>query len=203
MADLITLENASVVTAWAAILAVVGAAVCSLWNTLVQRRHNRLSVRPLVVLQINTHRFDSGVRVILTLENLGVGPAIVNKLTFNLDDNPVHECAEPAETIVNAIDTCFKGSHWQGRYKIESHGVPAIKSAILTNRAHVLATVSFLFTQPAIKNSPNPKVRASYEAQFKEVTRNIDRFDVFLDYESLHGEKFHYDTLDGREKIKV
>ncbi len=45
------------------------------WQLLVQRGHNKLSVKPLLVLE---HQWKDGIRMIF-LKNVGLGPAIVNR----------------------------------------------------------------------------------------------------------------------------
>lgn len=70
-------ENTGLVTAWTAIVISVFALVVTLWQAYVMRRHNKLSVRPLLVTAEQEKTNGNTGYFLFELENCGVGPAII------------------------------------------------------------------------------------------------------------------------------
>ena len=59
----------------------------TLWQSVQVRKHNRLSVKPVLdFCWVNNH--EKGI--ICQLVNLGVGPAFLNEITFFVDDKEFH-----------------------------------------------------------------------------------------------------------------
>lgn len=70
-------ENASLITAWSAIIISLFALAVTWWQTCVTRKHNKLSVRPLLVTSDHEKTNGNTGHFMFELENCGVGPAII------------------------------------------------------------------------------------------------------------------------------
>lgn len=73
----------SVVTTVATVVIAVAAVVVGVWQSLAARKHNRLSVRPLLVLEVNCDPTLRGFGV--WIANKGVGPARVTDFRVLVD----------------------------------------------------------------------------------------------------------------------
>jgi hypothetical protein len=71
--------DAALVTAAAAVVVAVIALFISVWEAVTSRRHNRLSVRPLVCMELCTTDHMS-----LVLNNNGLGPAVIMRYLFEI-----------------------------------------------------------------------------------------------------------------------
>jgi hypothetical protein len=80
------------VTAIAAISVAAIALVVSIWQGYETRHHNRLSVRPVLILDVDYTK-DEAVETI-RLRNVGTGPAIVKTFTVNEDGQPVQKVGD-------------------------------------------------------------------------------------------------------------
>jgi hypothetical protein len=113
---LTTLNTDVIVAASAAVIALAALGV-SIWQGLLMRKHNRLSVTPHL-------RFDailrSDVPIRIVLSNTGVGPAIITDNKVCIDgENPV---VNDGETLWRAIRSSLKLDNHQIRMYIPDVG---------------------------------------------------------------------------------
>ncbi len=73
--------RASTIAAVSATVAAVAAVVIAMWDNVQSRQHNRLSVLPYVDITLTRSDYADGV---LTIENLGTGPAIIQGMTIRV-----------------------------------------------------------------------------------------------------------------------
>lgn len=59
----------------------------TIWQGSLTRRHNRLSVRPHLVVETSSDDFEYEVR----LTNNGLGPAVIKRIDVTVDGNPILE----------------------------------------------------------------------------------------------------------------
>lgn len=77
--------RADTVTAVAATVTAVAALAVAVWDNVQSRSYNRLSVRPLLVLDAQRNTSDRTDEGELTLSNQGVGPALLRELTIRYE----------------------------------------------------------------------------------------------------------------------
>ena len=70
------------IAAIAAVVVAAFAVLVSVWEGVANRRHNRLMVRPLLVMQYRDH---PGHPLSLALQNVGLGPAVIESLQIFID----------------------------------------------------------------------------------------------------------------------
>lgn len=89
--------NANTVAATAATVTAVAALVVAVWDNAQSRDYNRLSVRPLLVMDAERTTTDTEDRGELRISNQGVGPAVLRDLFIHL--GPIAESGRPAEPL--------------------------------------------------------------------------------------------------------
>ena len=77
--------RADTVTAVAATVTAVAALAVAVWDNVQSRSYNRLSVRPLLVLDAQRSTSSETDEGELTLSNQGVGPALLRELTIRYE----------------------------------------------------------------------------------------------------------------------
>ncbi len=76
------MENNSILSLCAIIIA-LSALIVTVWQGIIMRKHNRLSVTPHIRID---HSYDSGVGMAkYVLKNSGIGPAIIVSLQLKID----------------------------------------------------------------------------------------------------------------------
>jgi hypothetical protein len=64
----------------------LGAAITTIWQSVLTRNHNRLSVRPLLRID---RKYVTGECASIVLTNAGFGPAIINSVRVSVDGMPL------------------------------------------------------------------------------------------------------------------
>ena len=91
-----------------AIVAIVAVAF-TFWQIRVGREHNRLSVRPRLVIWLDPATDSSGHHITTVVRNLGLGPAYVTKIEYLFKGVPVN--IRDADAVQRAMHAAF-GARW-------------------------------------------------------------------------------------------
>ncbi|WP_421107324.1 hypothetical protein [Streptomyces sp. NEAU-S77] len=91
-----SLDGNTLVAVCATVIALVSLAV-SVHESRAARRHNRLSVRPLLQFQ---QTWQPGKRSGLKLTNSGLGPAVIVKTVLSVDGNSLGEYNKPNVDVI-------------------------------------------------------------------------------------------------------
>ena len=91
-----------------AIVAIVAVAF-TFFQIRVGREHNRLSVRPRLVIWLDTATDASGHHITTVVRNLGLGPAYVTKIEYLFKGVPVD--IRDADAVQRAMHAAF-GARW-------------------------------------------------------------------------------------------
>ena len=147
--------------------------ICALLLTMYQawatRKHNRLSVQPRLSTQIERDVTEERViRVIATLSNSGLGPAIIKSF----------------EILVNV-----KPSLINEQSEIESLVTRNVSGHIVELRTGFFRK-NHTFSKDATTELLNLKIRNATESTLEE----IKMFHLRVNYESAYGESFLYDS---------
>ncbi|HKC64289.1 MAG TPA: hypothetical protein VKB86_11655 [Pyrinomonadaceae bacterium] len=98
---LVTPEVANAIAAFAAVFISFLSVILALWALAVQRRHNRLSVRPLAFIS----RADYEGRLSVKIHNNGVGPLIITSLQVS-DGKTIQE------SVIDCMTSLPKNIMW-------------------------------------------------------------------------------------------
>jgi len=112
--------------AGAALVVSISAVVVGLYETSLQRHHDRAEVWPRV--EIATFTSDQGATV--TVENTGIGPAVVKYVTVTVDGKPQRGWPEVLHAWLGATPAHF------GHQTISDHGVRAGDKVQLVSLPH-------------------------------------------------------------------
>jgi hypothetical protein len=141
-----------------------------IWQGLMQRHHNRLSVRPYLCSNRNISIDD--LLMSISVLNSGIGPAIVKKSTFYFDKERIdEECNSHWDKIRNRLNNQFT---------LDLTFDICRKSAIDIGHAGEVIILEIQI------NDKLKKHENAYEIAKKE----LDRIRIELEYESMYGEKF-------------
>lgn len=167
--------------------AAVIVAVCALVLSILSQRaavrsqeaaekHNKLSVRPRLTTSTNrefvTFGPRSGVQVLVSLANVGLGPAVIRSADALLDGNVVDvEVADDLRPLLaQVLPGCTLG--------------PTL-SYLKLNKEHAIAVgETFELVRVQVVDPPTT------------VKKDLERFHLRICYESLYGESFVYDSRE-------
>lgn len=134
-------------------------AVCfTAWQAAIQRKHNRISVKPHLYSLTNRKRGKSQAFLQSILGNNGLGPAYINKFEVYLDG----ERSDPEAAITEVLGDLARNSYW---------AVLANDYAMAPNEAKVILEVSF---------------SADTEDAVLQVERELNRLDLVVEYSSAY-----------------
>ena len=163
---------------WAAIGGLSSAviALCALgftiWQGVVARRHNKLSVTP----HLTTWNHSDQNKKLYSIEllNNGIGPALIKSFAIQVDRQTIN--GEGTEPIEKALKILFPG------YDYHSYQAYVASGYMMTAKeSRPLVNVQFFGAK-----LPNPD----------EVNHAIKRSRMIISYESVYGDKFTLDTDD-------
>ncbi len=155
--------DAQLITAICTVIIAVAALFVVVWQTWATRKHNRLSVKPLLDINQVVRKADSTVR--LDLENNGVGPAIIKELEVLIDGRKVEE-------------TVLK--NWKKIISIIDISCDSVYGVILSSDATIGAGSSVELLN----------LKVSDTQSYKLVFESLSRLNVIVKYESVYGESF-------------
>lgn len=168
-ATLVSQVTTSDIIALAAAAVAVCALFATIWQAILARRHNRLSVRPLLVSVVDRKIDDAGAEITLLVRNCGVGPAIVKERGFWRDGKPF---LADADDEVSAVLQHALASKYP--WSLKKHGLPGIGTAIPPGGEHVIASVFFKkYTRQmadiALESGKDIFFRLRYQSLYEEV----------------------------------
>jgi hypothetical protein len=145
------------------------------WQIRVAREHNRLSVRPRVVIWLDTALGADGLQTTTVIaKNLGLGPAYVTKIEYLFDGSPVaiHDTA----AVFDAMHAAF-GDRW-------------IKTWPLLDLRGVMPI-------PKDGELPLVKIQTRADADADDLERLRERFRTCIDYLSPYDERLRVEGSAG------
>lgn len=158
-----------VVIALAAVFVAVVALGVAIWQGILARQHQRLSVKPILEAIYNTHR---GEDVSVVLSNRGTGPAVIPQFDFVVDgEKRFHPTPSGTLAMVQFLDLPVS-------CRLD---VPSGKAALAPGDA------LRVFEFPGTAEDPSLHDR---------VVRIIPRIYLEVHYFSIYGEKFDLERLD-------
>jgi hypothetical protein len=148
-------------------------ALCSLgatiWQAWISRKHNRLTVRPVLSLQRDKTIDDNAITWSFEVRNVGTGPALVKSFALTLNGD-VHVPEAPGADLVKDLLKAAWGDRY--RYVLRKHGVLGVGSVIASGESYVLGAVEFPGMSEAVVDaileSPVIGLRLGYESLYGE-----------------------------------
>lgn len=156
-------RNAEQLVALVALVVAVG----SFW---VQRKHNRLSVKPHLITF--TEIVEAKKHVLVRLKNNGLGPALIKSFEFRFDGK-IKNNGSPYK-VGELIDMLLKGVLYRSTrtHLGTDYAMPA-------NESMVLVDIELMPTE---------------SLSLFEVKKRLERIDLIVKYESFYGAGFVLDT---------
>ncbi|MGI9310338.1 MAG: hypothetical protein ACR2P7_02260 [bacterium] len=151
-------------------------ALCALgftaWQISVQRKHNRISVKPFLHTHIDHIVNDAGVNLRVSLINGGLGPAFINEFKVLRNGKECNFEEEVRSVMKTRAGKVF-------------HTVLDGDAAMSRNEKHVLLSVTL--------TEMNEEEVGNFEEEMGE-------FDLVVRYSSIYEDKFTYDSI--KERLK-
>ena len=145
------------------------------WQVWVSHKHNRLSVRPFLVLDTSRRIDLRHAGITYSVKNLGLGPAIIRDRYFTKNN----ERFTPSGIAIDEVKAFIE--HVLGQqipYRLHTFGLPGKNSAISSQGEVVVADIEF----PTLKENLVPILQ--------EISGDIG---IHINYESMYGETFSLD----------
>jgi hypothetical protein len=141
-------------------LIALSVAITTIWQSVLTRRHNRLSVKPILQIYRNT---VTGEHAGIILRNNGVGPAIINSVEFMVDELTIPaNVSDPWTEVLNRIDLT------NNRMRIEA----------ITSKESLSAgeKMPFYMTRHQVEDA----------AEIDKLRTAFDRITIHIEYESVY-----------------
>ncbi len=138
------------------------------------RRHNRLSVTPRISRSTHRDLRDEGMTVGYDLINVGLGPALITRVTLFISDSPVES------TGIDPIESWVR-QHVGDRlkFRLKNQAFPGQRGAIRAGEKSRIAEIFF------------PDAKARFE---KTIEAEIKVLAMRVEYESFYGDRYVFDT---------
>jgi hypothetical protein len=158
-------DNAAIIVA----LCAFGVAVYQAYAT---RRHNRLSVRPHLVVFTERHNDNGKGKFAVTLRNSGLGPAIIRSYGALLHDEPLS--TRDGMVIKNTVSKVIgRDAPHVGFHRLVKG------DSVAKDQEMTLLSIAFACPTPP---------------EYQAVMKSLDRLSAAIEYQSIYGEKFKYDS---------
>lgn len=165
-ADSISLGSAIVATA---------ALGFTIYQAVLTRRHNRLSVTPHLSSSTNANWTDQGLVLRLAIHSTGIGPARITGRRVYLDGAPVNTNVNALENeVARVVGNVFK-------CRINRVGIPGEASSFPVGSEFCVLELL---------------VESIGKVQRETVDALLARFRLEIDYESFYGDKFRFNFKD-------
>jgi len=156
------LISIELVIAIAGLIIALAAAITTIWQGVLTRRHNRLSVKPMIRIDRNS---ITGQPFNITLKNTGVGPAIIKSIQFIVDGKRIPENSQdPGKEVLDAL-------------RLETH-----------NFYEIYPNESFAAGEPHIVFESIKPMKSDMEAVKRQET--FKRLGIIVNYQSIYEERF-------------
>jgi len=174
--------NANTVTAAAATITAVAALAVAVWDNVQSRAYNRLSVRPLLVLDAERNTSESIDRGELTISNQGVGPAIVRRVRIRYV--PI---GSDGAAVASPADTLEFEAWVELAERLRNLGYLVTGWTDLATDRPIGTDHSIQLFRFQVDRNDTPDAGADVQDVFDAVTLDVE-------YESVYGESFSTDT---------
>tara|TARA_R110001583_G_C5620443_1_gene406224 strand:+ start:1346 stop:1828 length:483 start_codon:yes stop_codon:yes gene_type:complete len=144
----------------------VCALVFTIWQTRVQRLHNRISVKPHLFMFTQKDKFKNSARIQVLFTNNGLGPAFINKFQVFLNGQE----SEP---------------------KI---AVDAVLGILTNNSAHTILGEDCAMAQNEVKIILSVAFTTDSWQEIELIEKKINQLDLLVHYSSAYGQKYVLDT---------
>ncbi len=164
--------TSSDVIATCSVIVAALAFIATLWQAWLAHKHNRLSVRPLLVWHIARSNNPGSAGITYSVKNLGLGPAVIRDRYFTKDKNRFIVPGLATDEVHAFLESVL-GRRVQ--YRLRGFGLPGKDSAIPSQSEFVIAAIDF------------PGLPASGLGNVEEMAGDIN---FHIKYESMYGEPF-------------
>ena len=138
----------------------------TIWQAIVQRKHNRISVRPHLTRATDTSWNNGDACLKVSIKNNGLGPAIIKDFKVFYQNT---EC-EPEAAIKKALGELEKNCQF---------GTMGEDSALAQGESKTLLSVRF---------------KTQHPSHIELVRKKVDTMDLYISYKSAYGEAWEIDT---------
>lgn len=160
------------IIATCSVLVAVFAFVETAWQAWLSHRHNRLSVRPLLVWHINRRDDPKRAGITYSIKNLGLGPAVIRERYFTKDGERFVAPGIPIDEVKAFVEHVIGQ---QVQYHLHSFGLPGKDAAIPSQGEVVVIDIEF----PTLGQDLLPTLRGM-----------AGDIAFHIKYESMYGEPF-------------
>lgn len=167
------------IIATSSVIVAVLAFFATVWQAWLAHRHNRLSVRPLLVWHIGRKSAANGASITYSVRNLGLGPAVIKDRHFTKDGARFAVPTVSTDEVNAFVEYVLRR---KVQYQLQTFGLPGRGAAIPSQGEVVIADIHF------------PGAKSEELATFEELTGKID---FHVKYESMYREKFHFSAIRG------
>lgn len=151
-------STVSILSKWAPILIALLSLAVSLWFFWIQRKHNRLSVKPILTLV----KGDYEDNIFVKLRNKGFGPLIIENIkVFKEDDNK-------SSNIMDFMPNLPEGKSWSGFSGVLDNVV------LSPNEERILVGYT-----PESENKEEEKIKYDIRNNLKDIKINIKYKDIY------------------------
>lgn len=178
------MNSSDIIAICSAIVALLAFAATA-WQGWLAHRHNRLSVRPLLVWHIQREATNDGANITYVLRNLGLGPAVIKDRYFTKDKVPFVTPVDATDEV-NAFVSHVLAT--KINYHLSTFGLPGRGSAISSQGEVIIGRLHF------------PGVRLEQLSTLEKIAGDID---FFVDYESMYQEQFSFSAVKGAAKANA
>lgn len=164
------------IIATCSVIVAVLAFFATAWQAWLSHRHNRLSVRPLLVWRISRRNDPTSAGIAYSVKNLGLGPAIIRDRYFTKNG----ERFTPPGMAIDEVKAFVE--HVLGQqveYHLHTFGLPGKDTAIPSQDEVVVADI--VFSTPGADLLPTLQEMAGV-------------IGFHINYESMYGETFSLDV---------
>lgn len=157
-------------------------ALCALVFTAYQlsvtRKHNKLMVKPHLCLSTNTYADDDGFEFEALIKNNGIGPAVIKKYKLFLDKK------ELSNTELDSLESIVRNQ---------------LQRAV-TGFGFIKLNVDYVISEKGEELFLNFTVPTNLNTSLEELKKSIDKFDVYIEYQSIYGQTYTFDSQLQRDK---
>jgi hypothetical protein len=160
------------IVAFASLAIAVFAFFATSWQAWIAYKHNRISVRPLLVWHVSKFNTKDSTGISFSVRNLGLGPAIIRDRYLVKDGNRFVPADQKSDEVPAFVDHVFGK---KVNYQLKEFGLPGKGAAIASQGEVVVASLEFL------------QVLAPVLTGIIESAGDVA---FHIHYESMYGEKY-------------
>ncbi len=138
-------------------------------------QHNRLSVRPYLTPHTHTNYSNEGVSIDYTMQNQGMGTAVIKKVELFLDDKPFEFGDDPIEEITTAVFGNYDG------FSVKRQGWMGAGYALADKTEYDYGQIFF---------------EGMSKEQSESLKPEIERIQIRVEYASVYDDHFVFDSRE-------